>query len=153
MQIKIGTSKGIEMQTFNEYRAVKKEPCGCNAENYTWDGESIDLTSEEYLDEVQKGSISFSGLAFSALTGTLGLYISYKLGQKKLERAMAGCENEGSLKERNTCLYEFRKKKIENTIKLLSKAKGKAKDPDKKKKFDKEIQKRKDAIGELRINF
>ena len=135
------------MQTFNEYRVVKKEACSCNAEDYTWDGEPISL------DEVQTGSIYFSGIAFSALTGTLPYYIAYKIMQKRLAKAMAGCTDQDTILLRNKCLYDFRKKKAENTIKLLSKAKGKTKDPDKLKKIGKEIDKVKEKMGELRANF
>ena len=149
------------MKTFKEYRITKEESSCCDAEEYTWDGEPLIEGSPEWLEaikdeniqEVQKGSVSFLGLAFSALTLTLPYYLAYKMVVKSLEKGKAGCANEDSIGARNKCLADFRRKGYEAKIKLLSKVKGKTKDPGKLKKIDKEIGKVKKNIGKIRTNF
>ena len=76
---------------------------------YTWDGEPLVegtpewmeaeayLIEDEDIQEVQKGSVSFLGLGFSALTGTLHLYLAYKMLMKSLEKGKAGCSNEPTI--------------------------------------------------------
>ena len=147
------------MKTFKEYQITKQIK---NAKlKYTWDGEPLIEGSPEWIEaikgediqEVQKGSVSFLGLGFSALTGTLHLYLAYKMLVKSLEKGKAGCANEPSIADRNRCLADFRRKGYEAKIKLLGKTKSKEKDPDKIKKIDKEIDKQKKAIGKIRTHF
>ena len=150
------------MKTFKEYQVTKEESNYCDfAEEYTWDGEPlvegtpewIEAIKGEDIQEVQKGSISFLGLGFSALTGYLPIYLAYKMVVKSMEKAKAGCSDLETIVDRNKCLADFRRKKIEAKIKLLSKVKGKEKDPGKIKKIDKQIDKQKKAIGKIRTNF
>jgi len=147
------------MKTFKEYQITKQLK---NAKlKYTWDGEPlvegtpewIEAIKGEDIQEVQKGSISFLGLGFSALTGYLPIYLAYKMVVKSMEKAKAGCSDLETIVDRNKCLANFRRKKIEAKIKLLSKVKGKEKDPGKIKKIDKQIDKQKKAIGKIRTNF
>ncbi len=147
------------MKTFKEYQITKQIK---NAKlKYTWDGEPLVEGSPEWMEaikgediqEVQKGSVSFLGLGFSALTGTLHLYLAYKMLVKSLEKGKAGCANEPSIADRNRCLADFRRKGYEAKIKLLGKTKSKEKDPGKIKKIDKEIDKQKKAIGKIRTHF
>ena len=147
------------MKTFKEYQITKQMK---NAKlKYTWDGEPLIEGSPEWMEaikgediqEVQKGSISFLGLGFSALTGYLPIYLAYKMVVKSMEKAKAGCSDLETIVDRNKCLADFRRKKIEAKIKLLSKVKGKEKDPGKIKKIDKQIDKQKKAIGKIRVNF
>ena len=147
------------MKTFKEYQITKQLK---NAKlKYTWDGEPLIEGSPEWMEaikgediqEVQKGSVSFLGLAFSALTLTLPYYLAYKMVVKSLEKGKAGCANEDSIGARNKCLADFRKKGYEAKIKLLGKVAGKTKDPAKLKKIDKQIDKQKKAIGKIRTNF
>ena len=147
------------MKTFKEYQITKQLK---NAKlKYTWDGEPlvegtpewIEAIKGEDIQEVQKGSISFLGLGFSALTGYLPIYLAYKMVVKSMEKAKAGCSDLETIVDRNKCLADFRRKKIEAKIKLLSKVKGKEKDPGKIKKIDKQIDKQKKAIGKIRTNF
>ena len=151
------------MKTFKEYQITKQLK---NAKlKYTWDGEPLIEGSPEWIEaeayliedediqEVQKGSVSFLGLGFSALTGYLPIYLAYKMVVKSMEKAKAGCSDLETIVDRNKCLADFRRKKIEAKIKLLSKVKGKEKDPGKIKKIDKQIDKQKKAIGKIRTNF
>ena len=147
------------MKTFKEYQITKQLK---NARlKYTWDGEPLIEGSPEWMEaikgediqEVQKGSVSFLGLGFSALTGYLPIYLAYKMVVKSMEKAKAGCSDLETIVDRNKCLADFRRKKIEAKIKLLSKVKGKEKDPGKIKKIDKQIDKQKKAIGKIRTNF
>ena len=147
------------MKTFKEYQITKQIK---NAKlKYTWDGEPLVEGSPEWMEaikgediqEVQKGSVSFLGLGFSALTGTLHLYLAYKMLVKSLEKGKAGCANEPSIADRNRCLADFRRKGYEAKIKLLGKTKSKEKDPGKIKKIDKEIDKQKKAISNIRTHF
>ena len=147
------------MKTFKEYQITKQLK---NARlKYTWDGEPLIEGSPEWMEaikgediqEVQKGSVSFLGLGFSALTGYLPIYLAYKMLVKSMEKAKAGCSDLETIVDRNKCLADFRRKKIEAKIKLLSKVKGKEKDPGKIKKIDKQIDKQKKAIGKIRTNF
>ena len=147
------------MKTFKEYQITKQLK---NARlKYTWDGEPLIEGSPEWIEaikgediqEVQKGSVSFLGLAFSALTLTLPYYLAYKMVVKSLEKGKAGCANEDSIGARNKCLADFRKKGYEAKIKLLGKVAGKTKDPAKLKKIDKQIAKQKKNIGKIRTHF
>ena len=147
------------MKTFKEYQITKQIK---NAKlKYTWDGEPLIEGSPEWMEaikgediqEVQKGSVSFLGLAFSALTLTLPYYLAYKMVVKSLEKGKAGCANEDSIGARNKCLADFRKKGYEAKIKLLGKVAGKTKDPAKLKKIDKQIAKQKKNIGKIRTHF
>ena len=147
------------MKTFKEYQITKQIK---NAKlKYTWDGEPLIEGSPEWMEaikgediqEVQKGSVSFLGLAFSALTLTLPYYLAYKMVVKSLEKGKAGCANEDSIGARNKCLADFRKKGYEAKIKLLGKVAGKTKDPAKLKKIDKQIAKQKQNIGKIRTHF
>ena len=151
------------MKTFKEYQITKQIK---NAKlKYTWDGEPLIEGSPEWMEaeayliedediqEVQKGSISFLGLGFSALTGYLPIYLAYKMVVKSLEKGKAGCANEDSIGARNKCLADFRKKGYEAKIKLLGKVAGKTKDPAKLKKIDKQIAKQKQNIGKIRTHF
>ena len=147
------------MKTFKEYQITKQLK---NARlKYTWDGEPLIEGSPEWMEaikgediqEVQKGSVSFLGLGFSALTGYLPIYLAYKMVVKSMEKAKAGCSDLETIVDRNKCLADFRKKKIEAKIKLLSKVKGKEKDPGKIKKIDKQIDKQKKAISNIRTHF
>ena len=119
------------MKTFKEYQITKQLK---NARlKYTWDGEPLIEGSPEWMEaikgediqEVQKGSVSFLGLGFSALTGYLPIYLAYKMVVKSMEKAKAGCSDLETIVDRNKCLADFRRKKIEAKIKLLSKVKGK----------------------------
>ena len=150
------------MKTFKEYQVTKEESNYCDfAEEYTWDGEPLIEGSPEWLEaikdeniqEVQKGSVSFLGLGFSALTGYLPIYLAYKMVVKSMEKAKAGCSDLDTIIARSKCLADFRRKKIEAKIKLLSKVKSKEKDPGKIKKIDKQIGQQKKAIGKIRVNF
>ena len=107
----------------------------------------------EDIQEVQKGSISFLGLGFSALTGTLHLYLAYKMLMKSLEKGKAGCSNEPTIVARNACLADFRRKGFDAKIKLVSKMQSKTKDPKKLKKMDKEIAKLKKKQSKIRADF
>ena len=145
------------MKTFKEYQY---QTVCCDPDKLDWD-EPIIEGSEEWLDaiegediqEVQKGSVSFLGLGFSALTGTLPLYLKYKIATKHIQAQKAGCGKETSIKARNECLYNFRKKGFEAKIKLLSKVKSKEENPKKIKKIDKQIGEVKKKMGELRVKF
>ena len=153
-------------KTFKEYQY--QLTC-TDPEKYDWDAPIVE-GSEEWLDaiegeniqEVQKGSISAFGLAFSALTLTLPIYLRYKVMRKHIEKAKAGCTGKGvkgnlnpmEILKRNKCLYDFRKKGYEAKIKMLTKVMAKEKgNPDKVKKINKEIAQAKDQISDLRVNF
>ena len=151
------------MKTFKEYQITKQMK---NAKlKYTWDGEPLVegtpewmeaeayLIEDEDIQEVQKGSVSAFGIAFSILTLTLPIYLRYKVMRKHIEKAKAGCANEPSIIARNRCLADFRQKGYEAKIKLLSKMGSKTKDPKKLKTIDKQIAKQKTAIGKIRADF
>ena len=109
------------MKTFKEYQITKQIK---NAKlKYTWDGEPLVEGSPEWMEaikgediqEVQKGSISAFGIAFSILTLTLPIYLRYKVMRKHIEKAKAGCTGKGvkgnlnpmQILKRNKCLYDF----------------------------------------------